>query len=75
MRLWTESGQLKYYLIKHAGPVFSLKWNKTGSSLLSAGVDKNAIVWDPTTGERRQLFENHRGKEIANDDYISSFAS
>ena len=33
------------------GPVFSLKWNRTGSLLLTGSVDKTAVVWDTKTGD------------------------
>ena len=48
-------------LIRHKGPIFSLKWNKKGDYLLSGSVDKTAIVWDIKTGECRQQFEFHTG--------------
>ena len=31
-------------LKEHKGPIFSIKWNKTGNYLLSAGVDKVGII-------------------------------
>ena len=43
-------------LQRHKGPVFSLKWNRTGSMLLSGSVDKTAIVWDCKTGDVIQQF-------------------
>jgi transducin (beta)-like 1 len=39
-RVWTTDGQLKNTLGAHKGPIFALKWNKRGDSILSAGVDK-----------------------------------
>lgn len=41
------------------GPIFALKWNKKGSLILSAGVDKTTIIWDATTGRSRQQFAFH----------------
>ena len=32
------------------GPIFSLKWSKSGNQLLSGSVDTTAIVWDAHTG-------------------------
>jgi len=60
-RIWSEKGQLVTTLQKHKGPIFSLKWNKSGDSLLSGSVDKTAIIWDAQTGEVRQHFEYHTG--------------
>ena len=60
-RIWTEKGQLRNTLAKHKGPIFSLKWNKSGDYLLSASVDKTAIIWDTKTGDMKQHFENHSG--------------
>lgn len=33
-------GNLASTLGQHKGPIFALKWNKKGNSILSAGVDK-----------------------------------
>jgi transducin (beta)-like 1 len=55
------TGVLKNTLNKHKGPIFSLKWNKSGTSLLSGSVDKTAIIWDALTGEVKQQFEFHTG--------------
>lgn len=38
------SGQLITTLKEHKGPIFSIKWNKKGNYLLSAGVDKASNV-------------------------------
>lgn len=55
---------MKNTLIKHKGPIFSLKWNKKGDFLLSGSVDKTAIVWDTKTWECKQQFEFHSGADI-----------
>lgn len=34
------TGNLASTLGQHKGPIFALKWNKKGNSILSAGVDK-----------------------------------
>lgn len=39
-RIWTADGRLATTLMQHKGPIFALKWNKKGSYILSAGVDK-----------------------------------
>lgn len=58
-RVWSKTGELVQTLSHHKGPVFSLKWNKSGTALLSAGVDRSAVVWDPKTGGVTQQFEFH----------------
>lgn len=58
-RIWTKNGDLRHTLSRHEGPVFSLKWNNSGTALLSAGVDKSTVVWDPASGEVKQQFAFH----------------
>lgn len=36
-RIWTTSGGLEKTLGQHKGPIFALKWNKSGNYILSAG--------------------------------------
>lgn len=60
-RVTSYPGELVNTLIKHKGPIFSLKWNKKGDYLLSGSVDKTAIVWDVKSGEWKQQFEFHSG--------------
>ncbi|XP_051564375.1 F-box-like/WD repeat-containing protein TBL1X [Myxocyprinus asiaticus] len=58
-RIWTKDGNLSSKLGQHKGPIFALKWNKKGNSILSAGVDKTTIIWDAHTGEAKQQFSFH----------------
>eukprot|EP01105_Mastigella_eilhardi_P005220 TRINITY_DN16980_c0_g1_i1.p1 TRINITY_DN16980_c0_g1~~TRINITY_DN16980_c0_g1_i1.p1 ORF type:complete len:556 (-),score=157.25 TRINITY_DN16980_c0_g1_i1:47-1714(-) len=58
-RIWNEKGELVRVLNRHQGPIFCLKWNPVGHTLLSGSVDKSAIVWDSDTGEVLQQFEYH----------------
>ena len=44
---------------QHKGPIFALKWNKTGNYILSAGVDRTTIIWDAATGKAKQQFSFH----------------
>ena len=46
---------------KHVGPIFSVRWNKSGTLLTTGGVDKSSVVWDVTTAEARQTFPFHQG--------------
>lgn len=39
-RIWNTDGRLVSTLGQHKGPIFALKWNKSGNYILSAGVDK-----------------------------------
>ena len=39
-RIWSTTGKLEKTLGQHKGPIFALKWNKTGNYILSAGVDR-----------------------------------
>lgn len=61
---FVDAGELKNSLNKHKGPIFSLKWNKKGDCLLSGSVDKTAIIWDAKTGDVKQQFEYHTGREL-----------
>ena len=63
-RIWTKSGTLSMTLKKHMGPVFSIKYNKAGTLLLSASADKTTIIWDSATGDPRQVFSYHTGPAL-----------
>ena len=60
-RVWSDKGELKQTLVQHKGPIFSLKWNKEGSYLLSGSADFTSIVWDVFNGEMKQQFTFHSG--------------
>lgn len=66
-RIWNRHGELIYTLKKHAGPIFTLRWNKLADLLLTASVDKTAIIWDTSTGEQRQQFQFHTAPLLAVD--------
>jgi WD40 repeat protein len=59
-----RAGELRNTLAAHKGPIFSLKWNRKGTLLLSGSVDKTAIIWDGRTGEVKQQFEFHTGARL-----------
>lgn len=59
-RIWSANGELTSTLTKHKGPIFSLKWNRTGQYLLSGSVDKTAVIWDAATGSVKQEFAFHK---------------
>eukprot|EP00092_Neocalanus_flemingeri_P018617 GFUD01020161.1.p1 GENE.GFUD01020161.1~~GFUD01020161.1.p1 ORF type:complete len:492 (+),score=91.24 GFUD01020161.1:223-1698(+) len=58
-RIWSTTGKLEKTLGQHKGPIFALKWNKTGNYILSAGVDRTTIIWDSSTGSCKQQFAFH----------------
>ena len=45
----------------HKGPIFSLRWSRKGTYLLSGSADKTAAVWDAQTGKLRQQWDLHEG--------------
>jgi transducin (beta)-like 1 len=45
-RVWDEQGKLLHTLSHHRGPIFALKWNPSGTHLLSGGFDQIAIAWN-----------------------------
>ena len=76
-RTWNRQGKLILTLKKHTGPIFSIKFNKQGSLILSASADKTTIAWDCNTGEPRQIFNFHTAPALdidwkSNDTFASS---
>ncbi|VDN00729.1 unnamed protein product [Thelazia callipaeda] len=63
-RVWATDGRLRYTLGAHKGPIFALKWNQRGDKILSAGVDKTTIVWDPLKGIQVQVFQFHSSSAL-----------
>lgn len=45
-RVWNEQGRLLHTLSHHRGPIFALKWNPSGTHLLSGGFDQIVIAWN-----------------------------
>ena len=68
-RIWSTSGKLEKTLGQHKGPIFALKWNKTGNFILSAGVDRTTIIWDAATGNCKQQFAFHSAPALDVDWY------
>jgi len=58
-RIWSTNGTLENTLGQHKGPIFALKWNKSGNYILSAGVDRTTIIWEAATGHCKQQFAFH----------------
>jgi transducin (beta)-like 1 len=61
VRLWTIRGELKYVLSFHSGCVFVVQFSPDGSLLLTGGSDHRVILWNVATGDKRQVFQDHRG--------------
>lgn len=57
-----SAGMCQQSLVGHAGPIFSLKWNKKGDLLLTGSLDRSAIVWNAKAGTIKQQFSFHSGK-------------
>lgn len=53
LRLWTAQGKLRHILSLHRAPILSVRWNKTGSLVLSIDCTNTLVVWDTTSGEVR----------------------
>ncbi|KDN40542.1 hypothetical protein RSAG8_08014, partial [Rhizoctonia solani AG-8 WAC10335] len=61
VRVWTFRGELFCVMTQHQGPIFSVKWSKTGY-LLTGSLDETAIVWDVEAGGKpKQRFCHHTG--------------
>ena len=58
-RVWDQQGDQKLLLSEHTGPVFSLKWNKSSTRILSGSYDRRNIVWDPNTGAIIKSYSLH----------------
>ncbi|GMH77397.1 hypothetical protein TrRE_jg11481, partial [Triparma retinervis] len=58
-RVWDHEGKIVFTLNQHKGPIFSLKWSKSGTHLLSGSYDKTTIVWDMAGGTLKQQFNYH----------------
>jgi WD40 repeat protein len=56
------AGSLKLQLNAHTGPVFAIKYSRSGDMLLSGGMDKTAIVWDAHSGNVVERFSVHEGE-------------
>jgi len=57
------TGELLKTLSDYKGPIFSIKWNKKGNYLLSAGVDK--VLYLPTSMCVCFCFTENRKKKLS----------
>lgn len=63
-RLWSKTGQLRHTLDLHKGPLFSLKWSKSGKRILSGSVDASTAVWDGESGGLVKQFNFHNAPTL-----------
>lgn len=72
----TSFGSLRHLatVSHHSGPVFSLRWNRTGTLLLSGSMDKTCVVFDPLTGDVRGKWLLHEAPAL-DVDWMPSSAS
>ncbi len=49
------------------GSVFSVDWAPTGDRIISGGEDRDAIIWDPTTGSTFLKYDMHDGSVTSVD--------
>ena len=59
-RIWSSDDSIQHRtLIKHQAPIFVLKWNPDGDTLVSGGVDKYVVVWEPSRGRAKFQLDLH----------------
>jgi WD40 repeat protein len=47
LKIWSRSGNILFSSPKHhVGPIFGIKWNPSGTKLISAGLDGRIILYD-----------------------------
>ena len=63
-RLWTSDGNLKFVLMFHDQPVFTVQFSPDGNLLLTGSADQKAVAWNVATGERKQIFQNHQSRVL-----------
>lgn len=51
-------------MANHSGPVFSLRWNRSGDLLLSGSVDKTCVVWDWEAGAIKGRWALHEAPTL-----------
>jgi transducin (beta)-like 1 len=51
--LWSQGGELRRVLSGHKAPVSALRFNRRGDLLLTASLDRTAVVWDVAAGQAR----------------------
>jgi transducin (beta)-like 1 len=67
---------LKFVLVCHSEPVFTVQFSPDGNILLTGSADQRVIAWNVATGERRQTFQYHQSRVLDVDWYDNvTFAS
>ncbi|KAJ6645325.1 F-box-like/WD repeat-containing protein ebi [Pseudolycoriella hygida] len=60
VRIWSPEGTLTETWGEYDGEIFSLKWNKQESYIVTAG-DDGTMIWDVPTGLSHKTFRFHPG--------------
>lgn len=63
-RLWSHDGILQHSLDAHSESIFSLRFDATGTRLLTGSYDKCVSVWDVAAGELQHKFEAHSAQVL-----------
>lgn len=56
LKMWSSDGRLRHTLSLHKSPIMVIRWNKSGSLLLSMDCSNTVAIWDAFSGEIRQHF-------------------
>jgi WD40 repeat protein len=57
-------GAMRFVLSQHTGPVLALKWNPSGSMIVSGSADSTITLWETARGEEVRTYRVHTGKYI-----------
>ena len=60
IRLWEPDGTSRLVLDEHAGAVNDIAFSADGKRLVSAGLDRNVIVWDVALGDIVHKLQGHK---------------
>lgn len=56
MKMWSSDGRLRHSLVLHKAPIMVVRWNRSGSLVLSMDCTNTVAIWDAFSGEIRQHF-------------------
>jgi WD40 repeat protein len=70
-RLYMSSGELHIALTLHSGPINVLKWNESGSHLITASHDSTVCLWELaaelSNAKNRVLYQSHSRESLRPD--------
>jgi transducin (beta)-like 1 len=70
MRIWTNDGKLRHALSLHRAPVLVIRWNSSGSLILSVDCMNTAVIWEASTGDIKQQFQH--SQSLTYDDTVTN---